>query len=88
MAYRQALADAGVLVGGVALERSATATTLQIRDSKRDVQDGPYADIKEQLGGLFLIEAADLDAALEWAARCPGAQLGTLEVRPVMYIPE
>src|SRR5262249_11122181 len=61
----------------------STATTVRISDGKAQVLDGPYADTKEQLGGYFLIDVADLDAALAWAARCPGASHGVVEVRPV-----
>jgi len=86
-AYRQALVDAGAFVTGAPLEASNSATTLRIRDGQRSVQDGPYADTKEQFGGFFMIECADADAALEWAARCPGAHHGVVEVRPVMAIP-
>ena len=86
-AYRQALVDAGAFVTGAPLEKSTTATTLSIRDGQRQVQDGPYADTKEQFGGFFMIECADANAALEWAARCPGAQHGIVEVRPVTPMP-
>ena len=61
-----------------------TATTVRIRDGKRLVQDGPFADTKEQLGGYFVIEVPDLDAALEWAARAPSAACASVEVRPVL----
>ncbi len=83
-AYTRALIEAGVLVGGEALHPSATATTLRVRDGGRDVQDGPYADTKEQLGGFYVIEVPDLDTALEWAARNPAASRGAVEVRPVL----
>ena len=86
-AYRQALVDAGAFVTGAPLEPTSMATTLSIRDGQRSVQDGPYADTKEQFGGFFMIECADADAALEWAARCPGAHRGVVEVRPVMSTP-
>jgi hypothetical protein len=56
---------------------------VRVSDGKQQVLDGPYAEAKEQLGGYYLIEAADLDAAIAWAARCPGASQGTIEVRPV-----
>jgi hypothetical protein len=86
-AYSQALAEAGVMVGGNGLLPPGTATTLRIQDAQRQVQDGPYADTKEQLGGYFVIEVADLDAALDWAARCPALPAGAVEVRPVMGPP-
>lgn len=83
VAYTQALAQAGALVGGNRLRPAQTATRVRVDDGKTQVLDGPYADSKEQLGGYYLIEAADLDAAIAWAARCPGAHHGTVEVRPV-----
>jgi hypothetical protein len=61
----------------------ATGTSLRIRGGKRHIQDGPFADSKEQLGGFFIIDVSDFDAALEWAARCPSAQTGGVEVRPI-----
>ena len=81
--YTKALQDAGVMVAGAGLQSPATATTLRVHNGKRQVQDGPYADTKEQLGGYYLIDVADLDAALAWAGRCPGASHGIVEVRPV-----
>jgi hypothetical protein len=83
MAYSEALIKAGVLKGSNRLQPVATATTVRVVDGKTQVLDGPYADSKEQLGGYYLIEAPDLDAALAWAARCPGASHGIVEVRPV-----
>jgi hypothetical protein len=83
MAYTEALKQAGAYVGSNRLQPIATATTVRTLNGKSQVLDGPYADTKEQLGGYFLIEAADLDAALSWAARCPGAQHGVVEVRPI-----
>jgi len=70
------------MVGGSALQPPAVATTVRQRDGKRQVQDGPYAETKEQLGGYYEIEVADLDTALDWAARCPAATTGVVEVRP------
>jgi hypothetical protein len=83
MAYTEALKQAGALVGSNRLQPIATATTVRTVDGKTQVLDGPYADTKEQLGGYYLIEAPNLDAALSWAARCPGAQHGIIELRPV-----
>src|ERR1700689_2654806 len=83
MAYTEALTKAGALVGSNRLQPVATATTVRIADGKTQVLDGPYADSKEQLGGYFLIDVPDLDAAISWAARCPGASHGTVEVRPI-----
>ncbi len=80
--YVQALQEAGVFAGGAGLEPPLTATTIKMRDGQRLVQDGPYADTKEQLGGYFVLDAPDLDTALEWAARCPVGPGGAVEVRP------
>jgi len=71
-------------VSGAGLQPPRTATTLRIRDGQRHVQDGPYADSKEQLGGFFVINVPDLDTALAWAARSPAASSGAVEVRPVL----
>lgn len=87
MAFSEALEQAGALKGSHRLQPSTTATTVRVADGKTHVQDGPYADTKEQLGGYYLIEAADLDAALAWAARCPGAAHGIVEVRPSWCMP-
>jgi hypothetical protein len=82
-AYHKALAESGVYVAGDPLEVPETGTTVRIKEGKRGVQDGPYADTKEQLGGFIVLELPSLDEALEWAARCPAASLGTVEVRPL-----
>ena len=82
-AYAAALTEAGVPTGGAALQGIDTATTVRNRDG-RQVQDGPYADTKEQLGGFCLIDIPDLDAALQWANRCPAAATGSVEVRPLL----
>jgi hypothetical protein len=82
-AYMKAMADAGVSKGGQRLRPTSTATTVRVQNGKTQVLNGPYAEIKEQLGGYFLIDAPDLDAAISWAARCPGAQYGAIEVRPI-----
>ena len=82
-AYTEALKKAGVWVGSNRLQPIATATTVRVANGKSQVLDGPYTDTKEQLGGFYLINVPDLDAALSWAARCPGASHGTIEVRPV-----
>jgi hypothetical protein len=83
MAYTEALKKAGAFVGSNRLQPVSAATTVKIANGKQQVLDGPYADAKEQLGGYFLIEAPDLDGAIAWTARCPGASHGTIEVRPV-----
>ncbi len=82
-AYYKALVEAGVYVGGNPLQAPETGTTVRLKDGKRHVQDGPFADAKEQLGGFTILEVPSLDAALEWAARCPAASVGAVEVRPV-----
>jgi hypothetical protein len=69
---------------GDPLQPSSTATTVRVKGGKTEVLNGPYAETKEQLGGYYLIDVPDLDAALSWAARCPGASVGTIEVRPIM----
>jgi hypothetical protein len=83
IAYSEALAEAGAMVGSNRLQASDSATRVQVENGKSVVLDGPYADSKEQLGGYYLIDAPDLDAAIAWAARCPGAHHGIIEVRPV-----
>ncbi len=82
-AYTQAMIAAGVMKGADRLQPSTTASTVRVRNDKTEVLDGPYAETKEQLGGYYLVEVPDLDAALTWAARCPGASHGTIEVRPI-----
>ena len=86
-AYTKALTEAGLMRGGAALQPSTAATTVRVRDGQTWVLDGPFADTKEQLGGYYLIDAPDLDTALEWAARCPAAAFGAMEVRPIMETP-
>jgi hypothetical protein len=83
-AYIGAMQGAGVVVNGHGLQPPQMGTTLRMRDGKRVVQDGPYADTKEHLGGYFVIEAASLDIALDWAAQSPAALAGSVEVRPVL----
>jgi hypothetical protein len=87
LAYGEALTKAGVLKGSNRLRPTATATTVQVVDGKSQVLDGPYIESKEQLGGYFLIDVPDLDAAIAWAARCPGASHGIVEVRPIWSRP-
>jgi hypothetical protein len=83
MAYTEALKNAGVHVGGERLQATSTATTVRITNGKTQVLNGPYTETKEQFGGYYMIDVPDLDAAHAWAARCPGAQHGTVEVRPL-----
>ena len=82
-AYTEAMKKAGVYLGGNRLKPTTTATTVRASNGKTSVSDGPFAETKEQLGGYYLIDAPDADAALSWAARCPGAAHGSIEVRPV-----
>ena len=82
-AYYEAMKKAGVIVSGERLRPTGDATTVRAANGKTQVLNGPYAETKEQLGGYYLIDAPDLDAALAWAARCPGAQFGSIEVRPI-----
>jgi len=84
MAYSQALNEAGAFVSGEALQGHDTATTVRVRDGERVLTDGPYIEAKEDLGGFYVIDVADLDAAIEWAAKVPNSHFGTIEVRPVM----
>ena len=81
-AYGRALESAGVLVSADVLQPSAATTTVTCRDGGLQVQDGPFAETKEALAGIFVLEVADLDAAIGWAEKCPGAQWGVIEVRP------
>ncbi|MFC5607953.1 YciI family protein [Variovorax soli] len=83
VAYINAMQQAGVMRAGNGLQGPMTGTTLRVRGDKRQVQDGPFADTKEQLGGYVLLDVADLDAALEWAARAPCASTGGVELRPL-----
>lgn len=83
-AYYRALVEAGAYVaGGGALEEGGSATTIRVKGGQRHVQDGPFAEAKEQLGGFMILDCESLDAALEWAARCPAAATGAVEVRPM-----
>jgi len=87
MAYVTAARQSGVVQNGHGLHPPMTGTTLRVRGDKRQVQDGPFADTKEQLGGFFVIDVPDLDTALSWAARAPCAASGGVEVRPVLPPP-
>ena len=86
-AFGQALTEAGVMTGGAGLQVPETATTLRKHNGQNMIQDGPFADTKEQLAGFYLIDVADLDAAMEWAARCPAIVYGgSVEVRPLLVM--
>jgi hypothetical protein len=80
--YAKALDDAGLLVSAEVLQPSDVTTTLTLAGGELIVQDGPFADTKEQIGGTFVIDVPDLDAAIEWAARAPSASWGHVEIRP------
>jgi len=82
--YDRQVRDAGAFVAGDGLQPTPTATTVRVRDGERLITDGPFAETKEQLGGFYLLECKDLDEAIEWAAKIPGAQAGSVEVRPVL----
>ena len=86
-AFIGAMAQAGIIVKGDGLQGPDLATTVRVRDGKRTVQDGPFADTKEALGGYFVIDVPDLDAALTWAAKAPCVHDGSVEVRPVLVMP-
>jgi hypothetical protein len=86
-AFIGAMAQAGVIVKGDGLMGPHAATTVRMRDGMRTVEDGPFADSKEQLGGYFVIAVPDLDAALAWAAQAPSARTASVEVRPVLPMP-
>jgi hypothetical protein len=82
-AYTEAMKKAGIHVDSSRLRPTASGTTVRVANGKTEVLDGPYAETKEQLGGYYMIDVPDLDAALSWAARCPGASHGAIEVRPL-----
>ena len=85
-AVTEAMAQAGVLVDSAPLRPGASATTVRVRGGETLLTDGPYAELKEQLGGYTLLECADLDEALRWAAKIPAAARGAVEVRPVISV--
>ncbi len=88
VAYDEALRESGQCVGSEALQPVHTATTVRVRDGKASVTDGPFAETKEQLAGFYLVEAADLDEAIQLAAKIPPARVGSIEVRPIRPIRE
>jgi hypothetical protein len=81
-----AMADAGVLVDSSPLQPPQTATTVRVRDGEMQLSDGPFAEIKEQLGGYYILDCEDLDTALRYAAAIPSARYGSVEVRPLMVM--
>ncbi len=82
--FTQSIAKSGHLRGGNELDTTSKATTVRVRDGKRLITDGPFAETKEQLGGYYLVEAKDLDEAIGIAARIPSARMGSIEVRPII----
>ena len=85
--YSTALNESGLFRFGMPLDFTSSATTVRVRDDERVITDGPFAETKEQLGGFYVLECKDLDEALDWAAKCPGALNGSIEVRPIPDYP-
>jgi hypothetical protein len=86
-AFTEHIRSKNAYLGGEALEPTPTATTVRVRDGQTLTTDGPFAETKEALGGYYLVEAKDLDEAIDFAARIPGAQFGSIEVRPIWELP-
>ncbi|MBI1392097.1 MAG: YciI family protein [Alphaproteobacteria bacterium] len=86
MAFSQALSESGAMVSGNPLGRPSAGRIVRQRGGSQLVENGPFSDAKEQLGGYYIIEASDLDEALDWAAKCPAASDGAVEVRPIWSI--
>ena len=82
-AYNAALMKAGAIRGGERLKPTSATTSVRVRDKKAVVLDGPYTETQEQLGGFYIIDVPSLDEAIDWAKKCPAAQFGTIEVRPI-----
>jgi hypothetical protein len=85
--YSKDMRDAGIIRAGSELKPTSTATTVRVKNGKTVTTDGPFAETKEQLGGYYIIDVPNLDEAVKWAARCPSAQHGSIEVRPVGAMP-
>jgi hypothetical protein len=85
-AYTEEVQGKGILVAGEGLQPASTSTTVRVRDGEKSVTDGPFAETKEQLGGFYVLDCKDLDEAIEWAAKIPGAQYGAIEVRPAIEV--
>jgi hypothetical protein len=83
-AYTEGMQKAGIMLAGEALHPTSAATTVRVQKGKQVTTHGPFAETKEQLGGFYMIEAKNLDEAIAWAGKCPGATVGSIEVRPVM----
>jgi hypothetical protein len=86
LAYTDDIRKSGHMLGGEALQPTHTATTVRVRNGKVSTTDGPFAETKEQLGGFYLVEAKDLNDAIQLAARIPGARSGSVEVRPILTV--
>jgi hypothetical protein len=86
-AFAQQLAETGRFLGAAPLQPTSTATSLRLHHGKRLITDGPFAETREQLGGFFLVNAKDLDEAIEIASRVPAGRWGTVEIRPVVEVP-
>lgn len=87
-AFGREAGEAGVMRGGEALHEAKTATSVRVRNGQTLVTDGPFAETKEEFGGFYMVEAANLDEAIKWAAKIPGATRGTVEVRPIVDFPD
>jgi hypothetical protein len=86
--FTQEIVDKGVMQGGEALDAIETATTVRVRNGELATVDGPFAETKEVLGGFYLVDCADLDEAIGYAAKIPAANYGSIEVRPIWNVPE
>jgi hypothetical protein len=86
--YTEEMRNAGAFAAGDALQPTGTATTVRDNDGEPLVTDGPFAETKEQLGGYYLLDVANLDDAIKWAHKCPGARYGSIELRPIMEFPD
>ena len=87
-AFAQKLSETGQFLGAAPLQPTSTATSLRLENGKRLLTDGPFAETREQLGGFFLVAAEDLDEAIEIASRVPAGRWGTVEIRPIVEVPE
>ena len=86
MAFTKDIVDRGLMKGGEALQSTATATTVRVRDGETLTTDGPFAETKDQLGGFYMVDCKDLDEAIEVAARIPDVRRGSIEIRPIMDV--
>jgi hypothetical protein len=88
MAYTVELTKSGKMLSCEPLDPTSTATTIRVRNGKTVPTDGPFADTKEQLGGIYVVDVKDLNEAIAWASRIPDARTGSIEIRPLMNVPE